>query len=397
MLKSASNSRIDQKLFRTLMTDLDTQLKHKSAQLAAVREISRAVAEAQDLDSTLDLIIRRTTEVMGVESCSIYMYNQARDRLVLAASTGLNQAGIGEMYLPHGAGLTGWAAEHRQVVAVTSACEDHRFYRIIGSGESRYASLMAMPLVSRDKVIGAANVQTTAPHEFTKDEVELFGFIIELAAAALEKAQLVHTAQVQEMHHRVKNNLQTIAMLLRLQMDQDKNLSPHDILNETINRVLSIATVHEILSEAGVEQVGALDLIKRVSGTIAGNMVDPAADITIMVIGDNVSLPSQRATSLALIANELIQNALEHGMAGRNRGRINISLFRQGERLRLRVTDNGHGLPPDFDPGANLGLGLEIVRTSVTEDMQGSFDISPVSEGRGAQVEVIVPVAAMEA
>lgn len=374
------------------MTDPETQLKHKSAQLAAMREISRAVAEARDLDSTLDLITRRTTEVMHVDSCSIYLYNPSLDRLVLAASTGLNKAGIGEMYLPLGAGLTGWAAAHGQVVAVTNAFEDKRFYRIVGSGESRFPSLMAMPLVSRDKVIGAANVQTIVPHEFTEDEKELFGFITELAATALEKAQLVHTALVQEMHHRVKNNLQTIAMLLRLQMDHDKQISPHDVLNETINRVLSIATVHEILSEAGVDRVAALDLIKRLSVTISTNMVSPAADINISVIGDNISLPSQKATSLALVANELIQNALEHGLTGLNRGRITISLFRYQDQLKLQVSDNGHGLPPGFDPDISLGLGLEIVKASVVEDMHGTFLIGPASLGKGTQVEVFIPL-----
>lgn len=374
------------------MTTLEAQLQQKNAQLAAIREISRAIAEAQDLNDTLDLITRRTTEVMHVESCSIYLYNQTRDKLVLAATTGLNKTGIGEFYLPHGAGLTGWAAEHRQVVAVTNAFQDVRFYRILGSGESKFPSLMAMPLVSRDKVIGAANLQTVARHDFTEDEIELFRFITELAATALEKVQLVHAAVVREMHHRVKNNLQTIAMLLRLQMSQEKKLSPHDILNETINRVLSIATVHEILSEAGVDKVGTLDLIKRMSATIANNMVNPSANITITVAGNNVELPSQRATSLALVANELLQNALEHGMAGRSEGKIVIKLVSQKGQLQLSVSDNGCGLPADFDMAANLGLGLEIVRTSVVEDMNGAFHLGPAANGSGTVAQITLPL-----
>ena len=88
-----------------------------------------------------------------------------------------------------------------------------------------------------------------------------------------------------EMHHRVKNNLQTIAMLLRLQMGQKKELSPRAVLNETINRVLSIATVHEILSEDVTDTVDTLDLIKRVARTISGNMVNPAANIDVSVEG----------------------------------------------------------------------------------------------------------------
>jgi two-component sensor histidine kinase len=374
------------------MPTLEAQLQQKNAQLAAIREISRAIAEAQDLNDTLDLIVRRTTEVMHVESCSIYLYNPGRDKLILAATTGLNRAGIGEFYLPHGAGLTGWAAEHRQVVAVTNAFEDVRFYRILGSGESKFPSLMAMPLVSRDKVIGAANVQTVARHDFAEDEIELFRFITELAATALEKAQLVHAAVVREMHHRVKNNLQTIAMLLRLQMDQEKKLSPHDILNETINRVLSIATVHEILSEAGVDRAGALDLIKRMSATISNNMINPAANINITVAGDNIELPSQQATSLALVANELLQNALEHGMAGRSQGNIVIKLAANKGQLHLSVTDDGGGLPAGFNMETNLGLGLEIVRTSVTEDMHGTFHLGPSPKGVGTVAHIILPM-----
>ena len=375
------------------MNPLEAKLKQKSDQLAAVREISRAIAEAQNLDDTLDLITRRTTEVMQVDSCSIYLYNKAGDRLALAASTGLNQTGLGEVSLPSGVGLTGWAAAHRQTVAVTDAFADVRFYRVLGSGESKYPSLMAMPLVSGGKVIGAANVQTTTRHEFTADEKELFGFIVELAAIALGKAQLVHSALVQEMHHRVKNNLQTIAMLLRLQMGANKALSPQDLLKETINRVLSIASVHEILSEAGTDKVNLLDLIRRVCTTVSGNMIDPEANITVSVTGDDVKLSSQRATSLALVANELLQNALEHGMAGRTQGHIVVSLIDKYNQLRLRVHDDGQGLPPDFDPETDLGLGLEIVRATVVEDLRGKFFIGPAKNGPGTWVQATLPMA----
>jgi len=371
---------------------VEEQLQQKTEQLAAVRDISRAIAEAQDLADTLDLITRRTTEVMRVDSCSIFLYNETRDKLVLAATTGLNKNGIGEMYLPHGAGLTGWAAEHREAVAIGHAFTDPRFHRILRSGETKFPSLMAMPLISRNKVIGALNVQTKRPYQFSEDEIELFGFITELAAAALEKVQLVHTAAVQEMHHRIKNNLQTIAMLLRLQLAQGKEVSPQDILNETINRVVSIATVHEILSETGVDKVGVLNLIKRLVSAIADNMINPAADIKITVSGENVELPSQRATNLALIANELLQNALEHGLADCQAGYIGVNLARKWNVLQLLVEDDGQGLPDSFDPDTDLGLGLDIVRTTITEDMRGKFHIGPRNKKPGTQIKITIPI-----
>jgi two-component sensor histidine kinase len=192
------------------------------------------------------------------------------------------------------------------------------------------------------------------------------------------------------MHHRVKNNLQTVAMLLRLQIGHP-NLSPQNILNETINRVLSIATVHEILSEAGTDKVGILDLLKRLVATISTNMINPTAEINISVSGDNVELDSKKATNLALIANELLQNALEHGIAGHETGNISLTLTNYTNGLKLTVVDDGQGLPTNFDIETGLGLGLEIVHSSVTEDMQGRFSINRASHAGGTEVIIDIP------
>lgn len=366
------------------------QLRQKTAQLAAVREISRAIAEAQDVDTTLDLITQRTTEAMGVQSCSIYLYNREETELVLAATTGLNRSGIGQMRLGKGAGLTGWAAEHGELVAVADAAADSRFQRLVGSGESRFSSLMATPLITRGKVIGAANVQTTQYHVFSEDEIELFSFIADLAATALEKAKLVHTAVVQEIHHRVKNNLQTIAMLLRLQVAQADQLTPEDILHETINRVLSIATVHDILAQNRHSSVDLKALVRQVAQIITTSMTI-GGQIEVSVEGDDLQLPSQFATNLALIINELLQNALEHSLADHQHGKIAIQLLREEGRLTLTVSDDGRGLPGDFVLATGRGLGLELVQAIVTEDLQGTFTLEPAPD-RGTRAIVRVPI-----
>ena len=104
---------------------------------------------------------------------------------------------------------------------------------------------------------------------------------------------------------------------------------------------------------------------------------------------------AQRATSLALVANELLQNALEHGMAGRKEGNISINLGNRGTYLELKVSDDGHGLPPSFNPDADLNLGLDIVRTTVTEDLQGQFEIGPADPPPGALVRIALPLKVM--
>ncbi len=371
---------------------VERQLQQKIAQLAAVREISRAIAQARDLDSTLDLITRRTTEVMGVQSCSIYLYNHRGDKLVLAASTGLRATGIGRVTLPKGAGLTGWAAEHGEVVTATHAAADPRFFRVPGSGESKFASLMAMPLLARGTAIGAINVQTAEFHQFSADEIELFSFITDLAATALEKTKSVHAAVVQEIHHRVKNNLQTIAMLLRLQLTQDETLPPQEILRESINRVLSIAAVHEILAHEHYTQVALKNLVSQVAHTVAQTMT-LGEQVTLTVAGEDFVVSSQTATHIALVVNELVQNSLEHGLR-RNGGSIAITIGHRENLLVLTVTDDGAGLPTDFHPAESDGLGLELIRALVTEDLDGDFKLAANDTG-GTTATVRIPFAAV--
>ncbi len=373
---------------------MSSLLQQKTAQLAAVREISRAIAEAQDLDATLDLIARRTTEVMGVDSCSIYLYDKESANLVLAASTGLRRGGIGAVFLPKGKGLTGWAAEHAEAVATDNAKRDPRFHRVIGSGESRFASLLAMPLMTRGKVIGAANVRTADIRRFSEDEIELFGFITDLAATALEKAKLVHATVVQEIHHRVKNNLQTIAMLLRLQLAQNNSLTPEDILHETINRILSIAAVHEILAQGHHSRVSIKRLLQQIAANITTGMT-VIGQVNVGVVGDDLLLPAQLAANLALIANELIQNALEHGLTPQRSGQIRVKLKHRDRILTLTVSDNGCGLPPGFKLDTKRGLGLELVQTLAEEDLNGVFKITS-APGKGTETLVRIPLENVE-
>jgi signal transduction protein with GAF and PtsI domain len=179
------------------MSEIEHQLPRKTAQLAALREIGRAINAAWELEATLDLITCRTAEVMGMDSCSIYLLDREGQELVLKATTGLAAEAVGQAMLRLGEGLTGWAAETGQPVAVADAAGDPRFKYLPETQETRFQSLLAVPLINQGRVIGAMNVQTRLHHEFSDDEVELLGLIADLAAGALEKALLYEGMQRQ--------------------------------------------------------------------------------------------------------------------------------------------------------------------------------------------------------
>src|SRR5437867_6199629 len=165
-------------------------LKRKTAELSALRAISRAIGSALDLDTTLHLITKTTAEVMGMDSCSIYLLDPSGEFLVLKATTGLAPDAVGRARLRFGEGLTGWAAREGKLVASSDAASDPRFVYLPETHEYNFRSLAAVPLLTAGKVIGAINVQTTAQHDYPPNELELLGVIADLAAGAIEKATL---------------------------------------------------------------------------------------------------------------------------------------------------------------------------------------------------------------
>jgi two-component sensor histidine kinase len=192
------------------------------------------------------------------------------------------------------------------------------------------------------------------------------------------------------MHHRVKNNLQTIAMLLRLQLRDGREVSGREVLTETINRILSIAAVHEILSVEGFRLINVRELLEKVTQTVSQTMTRPPLRVTVAIEGDELYMPSQQATSVALAVTELVQNALEHAFPGRAEGRIRIVLGQTEREWIMEVTDDGVGVPTGTDPLSTDNLGLKIVRALATEDLKGRFDLG-AGHTAGTRATIAVP------
>jgi two-component sensor histidine kinase len=192
-------------------------------------------------------------------------------------------------------------------------------------------------------------------------------------------------AMIQEVHHRVKNNLQTVAFLLRMQASRAEDLAAQDILYQTVGRIQSIAVVHEFLSHGDGADIDMLDVCTRIAGEISASASDDRQRISIGVSGQTFFLPAQQATSCALVMNELVQNAVDHGFPGRNDGCISIRFGETDASRVIEISDDGVGLPPGFDPAAASSLGLRIVRTLVQDDLRGQLQLL-TAEGTVARV-----------
>jgi len=203
-----------------------------------------------------------------------------------------------------------------------------------------------------------------------------------------EQELKVKTTMIQEVHHRVKNNLQVIAALLRMQARRITSKESRRILEDSVNRVLSIAVVHDFLSQHGSQAINIREISRRIIQQTEESTLDPTKGITLALEGPGIYLPAQQATACALVINELLQNAVEHGYVRLPGGTITIRLEDHGDQVEIAVTDDGQGLPPDFSLDQVESLGLQIVRTLVQDDLRGEFELL---NGHGVRAIVRFP------
>src|SRR3989440_1035614 len=402
---------------------MDASARH----LRLLTETIAAVNSTLDLEEVLALVAAKVADALEADACFVYLYDERADELVLRATHG---TAVEEMTrrprMRPGEGITGAAAAERiPVMLPAKAHLDPRFKQFPNLPEDEYESILAVPILAREKLAGALNVRTLRPRRFSREEIDLLVAIASQVAQTIEHAKLYADAQrrvgelealariseavseslyleesleaivkttmdalgatgaalvledggiawpegrpgahavrmplrwkrrqigelvcdrdtpfgdddrallasiahhaavalehgravmrgvlAQEIHHRVKNNLQTVASLLRLQARAAGEIDPRRALDESVNRILAIAAVHEVLTERRDDEVELDALLDRlramlVQGLVAGKTVDARLE--------PVSPAADRPTARAPVFSELLQNALEHG------------------------------------------------------------------------------------
>src|SRR6266540_4076316 len=314
---------------------MDVSARH----LRLLTETIAAVNSTLDLEEVLGLVARKVAEALEADACFVYLYDDQAGELVLRATHGT------------------------------------RFEAFPNLPEDQYESILAVPILARDKLAGALNVRTIEPREFSAGEMDLLVAIAHHAAVALEHGRAVmRGVPAQEIHHRVKNNLQTVASLLRLQARSDE-VDPRKALEDSVNRILAIAAVHEVLTQRRDEEVDLEKLLDRLRSMLVQGL---GAEKTVNAQLEPILLAGDRATALALVFSELLQNALEHGGSS-----VRVELAQRNGQVVLAIADDGAGIT-----GEEAGTGLSIVRALVRDELRGTLDL--YSNG-GLRAEVVFP------
>jgi two-component sensor histidine kinase len=195
-----------------------------------------------------------------------------------------------------------------------------------------------------------------------------------------DRLLLSKDATIREIHHRVKNNLQTISSLLRLQARRLTNPEARAAVSESVRRIRTIALVHESLSREPGDDIAFIEIVRPLLRLAEEGLQSPDRPVHFTVTGSGGRIPAHTATPLSVVLTELLQNAVDHGFPeGSGGGDVSVVLSHERGRLAIRVVDNGRGVDPRFDLDATTGLGLSIVRTLVTTELNGTIELRPAS------------------
>jgi two-component sensor histidine kinase len=321
----------------------------------------------------IDLLVAIASQVaQSIEHAKLY---EAAQRRVaeLEALARISEAVSESLYLEES--LEAIVKTTMESVSATGAALVLEDGRIVWPEGRAGTHAVRLPLRWKRRRIGELVCDRDTP--FTDEDRALLEAIAHHAAVALESGRMaLRGVLAQEIHHRVKNNLQTVASLLRLQA-RAEGVEPHKALGDSVNRILAIAAVHEVLTEHREDVVELDELLDRLRSMLVQGL---AAGKRVTATLEPVELAGQRATALALVFSELLGNALEHGG-----GAVAIELRRRDGEAVLAIADDGAGMTDARD-----GTGLSIVRALVRDELGGRLSFAG-GEGEGVRAEVAFP------
>lgn len=352
-------------------------------ELAALFAVSAAINQSLTEADALGAALQQVLQVLCLDSGRIYLLNETTGEYLLAARAGdpalLDPV---ESDMVPGECLCGFvgytlADDGAEIIALDplvarEGCHHH----------NNLSACAAVPLLARDRTLGVLHVGSLDHEALADPEMALLRSVGMQIGFALENLRLREEARradalatlVQEMHHRIKNNLQTVADLLSLEMSASPSPVARKSLRDSVGRIKSIAAVHELLSLEQLRLTDITALARQVCDISLKHFVRPDRRIAAEISGPPIYLPSKQATALALIINELISNALEHAFPiGYHPCDLQIDLNQEGPKITLTIADSGRGLPPDFRLETAKGLGLRIARTLAEKDLAGSL------------------------
>lgn len=346
-----------------------------SNRLGLLAEVTDTLSGTPYLEEILQHLVNITARRFNYRVVSLRLLDDSRENLVLRAAYSIHRAYPRRPVIKLGESIAGKVIQRQKPIIVEDVQTEDDFIGHDLAIEQGLRSMVCVPLQLYRRAVGVMSCYTGEVREFPADEVATLETLAKQAAVAIEHAKAqVRDTLLQEMHHRVKNNLQQVASLLRLQSRQSHYKSLDEALNDTLGRIEAIAAVHELLSREDLDHIGLKTLAETLVKHQQQSFLRPDKHVSFSVRGDDVYLNTTQATQVALVINEMIQNAVTHGFKQTSEGEVHVTIEDQEGTICLWVSNNGDPLGEAFDRTKGR-LGLSII-DGLARALGGSFSLN---------------------
>ncbi len=365
----------------------DEQLRRKIHELSTLQQVSSLVTSTLVLDNVLRSIVAQAVLLSEADRSVLFELETAEPkRLRAVASHGFESPEVERATVAVGRCCAGRVVQ-TGVPSAEVDCLRHDegcFLRDLAQAVGDQHAVLCAPLNTSRGPIGALCVFSSRRHMPSHDQLQLVVTFANVAAIAMENARLftetrqglrTKEALLREMHHRVKNNLQHVASMLNMRAHRIDTPEVEQLRAEIEERIQGIGATHDLLSTNQLGMAPVDEIARKIVGIVRGSLVPVDLSLRFVIGPAPMRLQSEQATTFAIILNELIANAIEHGFEGRERGEIRLSAAERDGWVTVRVSDDGAPLPEGFSVEQGAGLGLRLVSNLAASDLRGSFAV----------------------
>jgi GAF domain-containing protein/HAMP domain-containing protein/anti-sigma regulatory factor (Ser/Thr protein kinase) len=369
--------------------ELEKRVAERTAELTLLGRAAQGLISTLELDQVLITVLEELRNLLNVVACSVWLLDGESNELVCRQSSGPRSEAVRSWRVPFGAGIVGWVAKEGRSLVVDDVIADGRHQAALArSINLQPRSLLTVPLIVKGQVIGCLQALDTEVGRFSQSDLALIESLGATAAFAIENARLYNQARrdaetqsvlLGEVNHRVKNNLSAIIGLLyaeRRHAALKDRAAYQSIMQDLINRVQGLATVHSLLSTSGWAPIPLTELVTRVAHSSL-RALPSHKRLLVDVQPSDVYVTADQANHLALIINELITNSIKYGMALRLTGHVKVTIREESENVLLEFRDDGPGFPADVLDGTKprYNVGFHLITNLVGLALDGRLQL----------------------
>jgi len=363
----------------------EKMLRRRNRELALLNQASQALTTTLNIDQVLVTILEEIRHLIDVTACSVWLIDQETNELVCQQVIGPQKELVCGWRLAPGQGLAGWVAHTGESLIVPDAWADKRYFKDVDQQTGLpLRSILTVPLRVKNGVIGILQVVDTEIDHFQTTDLRLMESLAMTAGIAIENAQLYEQARrdaetrsllLDEINHRVKNNLSAIIGLLytgQRYARAEAQAVCQSIVNDMVNRVQSLATVHTLLSASEWAPPLLSELTSQVIRS-ALHMLPHDKHVSVDVTPSSIRVTPNQAHNLTLVINELATNTVKHGLRGHDTAHIAVRIALDDDTVLFEFRDDGPGYSEEVLQLTRYSVGFDLVQNIVRKSLHGEL------------------------